>query len=112
MLFFLFRMGDDRYALNALQIAEVLPLVSIKAIPQAPFGVAGILDYHGILVPLIDLSQLALGRPARKCLDTRIILVNYPVRNGTYHLLGLLAERATEIMRRDPMAFVASGVGN
>ena len=112
MLFFLFRMGDDRYALDALQIAEVLPLVGIKAIPQAPSGVAGILDYHGVPVPLIDLSQLALGQPARQRLGTRIVLVNYPVLNGPCHLLGLLAERATEIMRRDPMDFVASGFGN
>lgn len=112
MLFFLFRMGNDRYALDALQIAEVLPLVGIKAIPQASSGVVGILDYHGAPVPLIDLSQLALGRPARQRLGTRIILANYPGRNGTYHLLGLLAERATEIMRRDPTDFVTSGVGN
>ena len=112
MLFFLFRMGDDRYALDALQIVEVLPLVGVKAIPQAPSGVAGILDYHGVPVPSIDLSQLALGRPARQRLGTRIILVDYPARNGTHHLLGLIAERATETMRRDPTDFVTSGVGN
>ena len=112
MLFLLFRMGDDRYALDALQIAEVLPLVGVKELPKAPSGVAGILDYHGDPVPLIDLSQLALGRPARRRLGTRIILVNYPARNGTSHLLGLLAERATEIMQRDPKDFVSSGVGN
>jgi chemotaxis-related protein WspB len=112
MLFLLFRMGDDRYALDASQIAEILPLVGVKEVPRAPSGVAGILDYHGVPVPLIDLSQLALGWPARRRLGTRIVLVNYPVRTGTSHLLGLLAERATEIMRRDPTDFVASGVGN
>jgi chemotaxis-related protein WspB len=112
MLFFLFTMGDDRYALDALQIAEVLPLVGIKLIPHAPSGVAGILDYHGVPVPVIDLSQLALGRPTRQRLGTRVALVNYPVLNGTYHLLGLLVERATEILRRDPTDFVASGVRN
>jgi len=112
MLFFLFRMGVDRYALDALQIVEVLPLVGIKAIPQAPPGVAGILDYHGVPVPLIDLSQLALGTPVRQRIGTRILLVNYLAQDGAYHLLGLLAERATEMMRRDPTDFVASGVGN
>jgi chemotaxis-related protein WspB len=105
-------MGDDRYALDALQIAEVLPLVGVKEVPKAPSGVAGILDYHGVPVPLIDLSQLALGRPARRRLGTRIILVNYSVSNGASHLLGLLAERATEIIHRNPTDFVASGVGN
>src|SRR5216683_1049398 len=32
MLFLLFELGTDRYALDALQIAEVLPLVAIKRI--------------------------------------------------------------------------------
>ena len=36
MLFLLFELGTDRYALDALQIAEVLPLVAIKRIPRAP----------------------------------------------------------------------------
>jgi chemotaxis-related protein WspB len=112
MLFLLFRMGNDRYALDARQIAEVLPVVQVKVIPQAPAWVAGIIDYHGAPVPLIDLSQLALGCPARRRFGTRIILVNYPDHEGTPHLLGLLAERATEIMRRDPTDFVVSGVGN
>jgi chemotaxis-related protein WspB len=112
MLFFLFRLGEDRYALDALQIAEILPLVGIKRIPLAPIGVVGLIDYHGAPAPLIDLGQLALGRPARQRLSTRIILVNYPDQEGATQLLGLLAERATEIMRRDPADFVASGVGN
>jgi chemotaxis-related protein WspB len=112
MLFFLFRMGDDRYALDALQIAEVLPLVEAKKLPQAPAGVAGIIDYHGAPVPLIDLSELALGRPSQRRLGSRIILVHYPDHTGTKRLLGLLAERATELMRRDPADFVDSGVGN
>jgi chemotaxis-related protein WspB len=112
MLFLLFQMGDDRYALDVLQVAEVLPLVRVKVIPQAPAWVAGIIDYHGAPVPLIDLCQLALGCPARRRFGTRIILVNYRDHEGTPHLLGLLAERATEIMRRDPTDFVVSGVGN
>jgi chemotaxis-related protein WspB len=112
MLFFLFRLGADRYALDALRIAEILPLVSVKRVPRAPAGIAGIIDYHGAPVPLIDLNQMALGLPTRQRLGTRIILVNYPGRGGVTHLLGLLAEGATETMRRDPADFVASGVGN
>jgi chemotaxis-related protein WspB len=112
MLFFLFRLGDDRYALEARRIAEILPLVAVKRIPRAPASVVGVIDYHGTPVPLIDLSQLALDRPALWRLGTRIILVNYPDQDGVSHLLGLLAEWATETMRRDPADFVASGIGN
>jgi chemotaxis-related protein WspB len=44
---------------------EVLPLVHAKRIPQSPAGMAGIFDYHGAPVPLIDLAELALGKPSQ-----------------------------------------------
>jgi chemotaxis-related protein WspB len=108
MLFLLFELGEDRYALDARRIAEVLPLVRIKRIPRAPEGVAGVIDYHGSPVPVIDLSLLALGRPARQRLSTRIVVVRYP--DGGDHLLGLIAERASETLRREPSDFSDSGV--
>ena len=64
MLFLLFQMGEDRYAIEATQVLEVLPLVNFKRIPGAPSSMAGVFNYHGTPVPLIDLSELALGRPS------------------------------------------------
>ena len=110
MLFLLFQLDQDRYALDASQVAEVLPLVGVKRIPQAPAGVVGVFDRHGAPVPLIDLSQLALGRPAESRLSTRIIIVRYPDDGGHRRLLGLIAEKATETMRRERADFVDSGI--
>ena len=112
MLFLLFQLGADWYALDAGQVAEVLPLVRIKPIPRTPPAVAGVLNYRGAPVPVIDLRALTLGRPARPRLSTRIILVHYPDENGGPRLLGLIAEQATETMRRQPTDFTASGVSN
>lgn len=110
MLFLTFRLGQDRYALDAGQIEAILPLVAIKQLPGAPAGVAGAIGYRGRPVPLIDLSLLALGRPAEPLLSTRIILLRYPVAAEERRLLGLLAEKAVEAVERDPGDFVASGV--
>ena len=41
MLFLLFRLGHDRYALEARRVVEVVPLLALKKIPQAPRGVVG-----------------------------------------------------------------------
>lgn len=110
MLFLLFHMGKDRYAIDVRQVAEVLPMLAFKQIPQAPAAVLGALDYRGASVPLLDLSQLALGRPAQPRLSTRIILVHYPDGNGKSQLLGLLAEHVTETMNCAASQFGASGV--
>jgi chemotaxis-related protein WspB len=112
MLFLVFELAHDRYLLDVSQIAEVLPLVAIRRIPHAPPAIAGILNYRGAPVPVIDVSQLTLGRPAEPRLSTRIVLVHYPDAEGHTRLLGLIAERATRTMRRDETDFVASGVSS
>ena len=111
MLFLLFRLGKDRYALPAVQVAEVLPMLEVKQIPLAPPAVCGAFDFRGRPVPLIDLSRMALGVAAREQLSTRIVLVDYPDGRGGTRLLGLLAEQVTETMRRNPEDFRDSGVG-
>jgi chemotaxis-related protein WspB len=110
MMFLLFELGRDRYAIEAARIIEVLPLVELTRIPQAPPGVAGMFNFRGRPVPAVDLNELTLGRPARECLSTRIIVVNYPDENRRPHPLGLIAERATEIIRRDRGDFAQPGL--
>jgi chemotaxis-related protein WspB len=110
MLFLLFQIGKDRYGLEASQIVEIVPLVTLKKIPQAPRGVAGIFNYHGVLVPVIDLSELTTGQLSAPRLSTRLILVNYPVEAEKRHVLGLMAEMATETIHLDPTAFNDVGV--
>ena len=110
MLFLLFQLGTERYALEASRVVEVVPLLALKQLPQAPKGVAGIFNYRGRPVPAVDLGSLTLGRPASERLSTRIIIVNYPDDSGAYHLLGLVAEHATELLRKDARDFVDSGI--
>ncbi len=110
MLFLQFQLGNDRYVLDSANVVEVLPLLGIKQIPQAPAGVAGVFNYRGKPVPVIDLSELALNRPARLHLSTRIIIVDYRSAGGARHLLGLIAEKATQTLRREPADFRDSGV--
>ena len=102
MLFVMFRLGADRYVLEAGQVQEILPLLAVKALPSAPAGVVGAINYRGKPLPLVDLSLLALGRPAAAFLSTRIILVRYPGEGGSENLLGLVAARAIETIQREP----------
>jgi chemotaxis-related protein WspB len=105
MLHLLVQLGPDRYAISARDIVEVLPLVALKTLPGAARGVAGLLDYHGAALPVVDLSALALGRPAAPRVNTRLLIVRHAPPRGNEHLLGLLAEHTTEMIRRDPRDF-------
>jgi chemotaxis-related protein WspB len=105
MMFLLFHLGTERYALEAAHVVEVLPLVDLKLLPQAPSGVAGLFNYHGQPVPAVDLSELILHHPAPRNLSTRIIVVNHPDGSGHQRLVGLIVERATDMIKRNPQDF-------
>ena len=110
MLFLVFHLGADRYALAASDVVEVLPMIALKQIPQAPRGVAGLLNYRGQPVPVLDLSLLALGRAAAQRVSTRLLITRARDPEGVVKLVGLLVERATEALSREPAEFVAAGV--
>ena len=110
MLLLLFQLGKDRYALEATRVVEVVPLLALRQIPQAPKGVAGVFNYRGRPVPAVDLNELTLGQPATERLSTRIIIVNYPDAMGVNRLLGLVAEHATEMLHYDANKFMETGL--
>jgi chemotaxis-related protein WspB len=108
VVYLIFELDGGRFALSAGQVIEVLPFLEIRALPQAPPGVAGIFDFRGIPVPVVDLSLTALGRPARRHFSTRIVVVR--TADDTSRPLGLIAEKATSTIRRERSDFVDSGV--
>lgn len=110
MQFLLFSLGRDRYGLDTRRVQRVLPQLDLKKIPQAPDWVAGLMNFHGRPVPVIDLAMLAGGTPGRTHFDTRIILVDYCSASGNVHPLGLLAEQASDIRRFTPEDFLPPGV--
>lgn len=109
MLYLTMQIDGSRYALDIASVAEILPLVALQEVPRAPQGMAGIIDYGGTPVPVIDLSMVLANRPAHRRFNTRIVLVRRRTGSDT-SLLALIAERATETMRRDPSDFRDPGV--
>ncbi len=76
----------------------MISLVELKKLAQSPQYVAGLLNYRGEIIPVIDLCQLLVGNTYRSQLSTRIIIVSYRSDEQNTYLLGLIAERVTEIL--------------
>jgi chemotaxis-related protein WspB len=112
VLFILFQIGADRYALEASRVVEVIPLLELRPVPNAPRGVAGLFNYRGNTIPAVDLPKMITGRAAAERLTTRILIVRTDPGRGTDGLLGLIAERATTTLRKDPQDFVHTGIGH
>lgn len=110
MLYLLFQIGDDRYALDSSQIDMVLPLVRCKKIPGAPAWVEGLFSHDDTPVPVIDISMLATGTPGVHRLSTRVVLVRFQPKGQMERLLGLQVEHATTTLHCDAADFIDSGV--
>ena len=112
-LFLVFHIGDERYALKATEVAEVLPRLPLKPIAHAPVWVAGIFAHRGTLVPVIDLSALTFGKPAQARTSTRLVLVNYQPQPWVEpRRLGLILEQGTDTLRCDLGEFKPYGLDN
>ncbi len=104
-----FHIGPDRYGLPLRAVARVLPVAALKRIPGAPDYVAGLMDLHGEPVPVLDLSRLSGLVPEQIWFDTRIILVDYPLADGSAPL-GLLAEHVAGVEALDQTALREPGL--
>lgn len=100
MLFLLTQVKHASYAVSALDVVEVVPRVELLAIPKAPAFVAGLLNYRGTAVPVLDLCELMHGQPCAAVFASRIVLVHYRHQRSTLHVLGLIVTRVTETLER------------
>jgi len=110
MLVLLFYLGDVMYTIKCDKVREVAPVVKLKQVPQTPEYFAGLFNYRGMIVPVIDLCRLIQGRPCQMRLSTRIILVDYMKEDNTPYVMGFMAERVTEAIRKPDNAFVSPGI--
>jgi chemotaxis-related protein WspB len=109
-----FQVGDERYALETRVLLEVVPAVPLREVPGATEALAGLLDYRGHVVPVVDLCRL-LGRgPCPERLRNRIMVCDLvaagaaaPGAPDAERFVGALAENVTRIANVDPVADAA-----
>lgn len=75
-------------------------MVLLRKIQHVPDYVAGVFNYRGTIIPVIDLCHLIQGTACHSRYSTRIIIVNHTAKDGKVHCLGLMAERVTETLSR------------
>ncbi|VAX00129.1 hypothetical protein MNBD_GAMMA22-1143 [hydrothermal vent metagenome] len=110
MLLVSLHIEQHHFVIAAKKIIEILPLTSLKPISRAPDFIAGLLDYRGLAVPVINLCQLNNGVNYNRVLSSRIVLVNYTANNRKMYPLGLIAEKVTETINVSKNEFQASGI--
>jgi len=87
-----FRLGDEIYGVNVMQIREVLRYTEITPVPGAPYFVLGIINLRGNVVTVID-TRTRFGLPqADVDNNSRIVIVEVDKQ-----VIGMLVDSVAEV---------------
>ena len=89
-----FMLSDEEYALDILEVKEIVRMQTVTAVPRSPAWLKGIVTLRGVIVPIFDLrSRLGLAEIEHGP-DTRIVVV---YRGEEF--AGLIVDSITQVMR-------------
>lgn len=88
-----FRLGEETYALKALNVQEILKAEEISPVPGAPDFVLGVINLRGNIVTVMD-TRLRFGLEAPPADGIRQIIVT----ESPEQTLGLLVDDVSEVV--------------
>ena len=89
-----FQLGPEEYAIDILGVQEIIRLVEITHVPNAPHYVDGVVNLRGKVIPIINFRNrfgLSSTEPTK---DTRIIVVEV-----ARLILGFIVDSVEEVLR-------------
>jgi purine-binding chemotaxis protein CheW len=88
-----YRLADEIYGINVMQVQEVLRMSEIAPVPGAPSCVLGIINLRGNVVTVVDAREL-FGLSSSDATDqTRIMIVEI-----NKLIVGLLVDSVAEVV--------------
>jgi chemotaxis-related protein WspB len=116
MLLLTLQADESLYAVDVARVVEVVPRVNLRRLPHAPVFLAGVFDYRGIIVPVLDLGTLLGSEPCQSLLSTRIVLVDCRRTDEQSSigprpwLLGIIAERVSDVVSVKPEEVISAAM--
>lgn len=103
-----FRLDNETYGINVMQVQEVLRVTEIAPVPGAPDYVMGIINLRGNVVTVLD-TRRRFGLPPRETDDsTRIVVIE-----ADQNVVGILVDSVAEVVELSRSAVESSpNVGN
>lgn len=89
-----FMIGDEEYGVDILMVQEIIRMMQVTKVPNAPDFVDGVINLRGRIIPVIDLRcKLGLSRKEHDK-NTRIIVVEVSGKT-----VGFIVDAVTEVLR-------------
>ncbi len=88
-----FRLANETYGINVMQVQEVLRFSDIAPVPGAPTYVLGIINLRGNVVTVIDTCQRFGLAPIELTDNTRIVIIE-----TNHQVIGILVDAVAEVV--------------
>ncbi len=98
--FLTFRLGDEEYGVNILQVQEIRGWEKATRIPNTPGYVIGVLNLRGAIVPIFDLRQ-RLNIPPRAYDKETVIIVLRVIGIQAKRSIGVVVDRVSDVLEAD-----------
>jgi purine-binding chemotaxis protein CheW len=92
-----FGLGREEYGLPVLKVREIIKLMDITAVPQAPPHVKGVSNLRGKVIPVVDLRLKFQLPPQDYTERTSIIVVEVEGTHGSI-LMGVIVDSVSEVL--------------
>jgi purine-binding chemotaxis protein CheW len=103
-----FRLGEEAYGVNVMQVQEVLRMTDIAPVPGSPDYVLGIINLRGNVVTVMDTRKRFGLMPVDADDATRIVIIE-----AEDQVVGILVDSVAEVVYlRQSDIEMAPNVGN
>lgn len=92
--FVIFRLGDEEFGMDVMNIKEIAKITTITRVPHSPDFIEGLINLRGSLVTVINLRKRFIFEPKKIDVDSRIIIAELEDKP-----VGILVDAATEVLR-------------
>ena len=96
-----FRLGEELYGVNIMDVKEIVRLQNVRVIPNAPYYVEGIIKLRSEIIPIIDLHRrfhidFSNGVEELDELESGFIIINI---DGNQ--IGIIIDRVSRVVSVD-----------
>ncbi len=98
-LFLIFHLNDRLYGMSVNMVREIIPMVEITPVPNAPAAVKGIINLRGVIVPIVDLRRKL--KLAERSADEHTCIV---VVDAAPRPFGFMADRVTDCLELNDLS--------
>lgn len=92
-----FTLGAEQYGIGILKIKEIIGMMPVTALPQAPEYLKGVINLRGKVIPIVDLRK-KFAMTEQAATDRTCIIVVEAAGRGSHSLTGLVVDAVSEVL--------------